>query len=179
MDEPYLERPDTRAERYLVGALLAAVCLAAGWLIARLRATPGAAHPLEFTGLFLLAGLAGYLLFAGWELLTVRYALGEQAFRAAQGRRVAELDLTQPVRLHRWLGRWEGGGSAAAELGVPDVEWFPPFALVRTACWVVVGHDPAGRRRAVAIRPSPQLLARLREWAQPKWGEESGAALDR
>ncbi|MFB5084340.1 hypothetical protein [Symbiobacterium thermophilum] len=179
MDGPYLERPDTRAEQYLVGALLAAVCLAAGWLVVRIRSTPGAAHPLEFTGLFLLLALAAYLGHAGYELSTVRYALRDQRFRVAQGRRAVELDLRQPLRLHRWLNRWDGSGAAAAELGVAEVEWYPPVALVRTACWVVVGHDPAGLCRAVAVRPSPHLLALLREMAVPKWGEEVGETADR
>lgn len=179
VDGHYQEQPETRVERYLVGALLLAVFLTAGWLVARIRATPGAAHPLEFTGLFLLLALAAYLGLLAYELLTVHYVLGEQQLRVAQGRRMVVFDLLQPIRLHRWLHRWEGSGSAAADLGVPEVEWYPPLALVRTGFWVVMGCDQTGRPRAVALRPSPRLLALLREWAAPRWGEEDGEAADR
>ena len=175
----YLERPQTRLEQYVIGTLLLAVFVAAGWLVVRIRATPGAAHPLEFTGLFLLLALAAYLGLVTHELLTVRYVLVGHQFTVAQGRRTVNLDLRRPIRLHRWLRRWDGNGSAAAELEVADVEWFPPVVLARTACWVVVGRAPDGRLRAVALRPSPRLLALLREHATPRWEENHGATSDR
>lgn len=178
-DGHYQERPETRAERCLVGALLLAVCLTGGWLIARIRAAPGAARPLEFTGLFLLLGLAVYLGFLAYALLTIRYELGQRQFRVAQGRRAVEFDLGHPIRLQRWLRRWDGSGSAVGELEVPDVEWYPPVVLARTACWVVIGRGPDGLRRAVAIRPSPRLLALLREWAAPRWGDGVDETADR
>lgn len=173
METAHQERPDTRVERYLVGGLLAAALAGIGWLIARLRGAAAGPHPLEFVGLVLLLVLVAYLCLLGHELLTVCYLLGEQELRVCQGRRMAIIDLTRPMRLYRWLNRWNGE-AAPRELGGLVVEWYPPLAVVRTGIWVVEGEDPAGQRRALALRPSPRLLALLREWAVPRWGEEHG-----
>ena len=172
MEAAHRERPDTRIELYLVVGLLVAAFAGAGWLVARIRTAAGAPRPLEFAGLLLLLVLGVYLCLLAYELRTVCYLLGEQELRVAQGRRSVTIDLSRPMRLHRWLNRWNGE-AAPRELGGAAVEWYPPVAVVRTGTWVVVGQDMEGRRRALALRPSPRLLALLREWAVPSWwGEE-------
>ncbi|MBP2017105.1 hypothetical protein J2Z79_000479 [Symbiobacterium terraclitae] len=171
MEAAHRERPDTRLELYLVAGLLLAACAGAGWLVARIAGAAGAPRPLEFAGLLFLLVLAAYLCLMAYELRTVCYLLEEQELRVAQGRRAVTIDLSRPIRLHRWLNRWNGE-AAPRDLGGVAVEWYPPLALVRTGTWVVLGQDASGQRRALALRPSPRLLALLREWALPTWGEE-------
>jgi hypothetical protein len=168
------ERPETRLERYLIGALFGVVLLSGALLVGRIRRAPEEPHPAEFVGLLLLLACTAYLGLLCYELLTVHYVLGEQQFLAAQGFRRLTFDLARPIRLQRWLNRWNGDGAVTRELNVEAVEWYPPFALVRTGGWVVTGWDLNGRYRAVAFRPSPRLLALLREWAVQRWGEEDG-----
>lgn len=171
MEAAHRERPDTRIELYLVAGLLLAACAGVAWLAARIYGAAGAPRPLEFAGLLFLLVLAVYLCLLAYELRTVCYLLGEQELRVSQGRRAVTIDLSRPIRLHRWLNRWNGD-AAPRELGGVAVEWCPPLALERTGTWVVLGDDTGGRRRALALRPSPRLLALLREWAVPAWGEE-------
>ena len=133
------------------GALLAAVCLAAGWLIS--ASGPPRAPPTRWSSPgSSCSALAAYLASRAGSCLPVRCARGGR-FRVAQGRGVVELDLRQPFRLHRWLGGWEGGGSAAAELGVADVEWYPPFALCarRAGSWWGTTGRPAQRGGGPAL----------------------------
>lgn len=171
----HAEQPETRQERYLVIALAAGDLLLGGLLVWLIVGSADRAHPVEFVGLILLLAFGAYLGLLFRELTTVRYELGEQRFGCAQGFRQITLDLTRPTHLQRWLNRWGGSERAARELGVEAVDHFPPLSLFhRGAVWVVTGWDTAGTFRAVALRPSPRLLALLREWAVPRWEDDHG-----
>lgn len=175
MEHEHSEQPETRLERGLVVALCAGALTLGGLLIWLIVSRPGRPHPAEFIGVLLLAALAGYLGLLYHALMTVRYVLGEQQFTCRQGRRQITLDLTRPIQLQRWLNRWGGSDRAARALGVEAVDHYPPLSLMRAgAVWVVSGWDLKGEFRAVAVRPSPRLLALLREWAAPRWEGEHG-----
>ncbi|MFZ5827946.1 MAG: hypothetical protein ACOY94_26880 [Bacillota bacterium] len=166
------EAPDTRLERYLLIALLIAILLGADRLVLLIYSDLERVHTAEFIGLALLAALALYLLLLLLSLATVRYTLtddGQLVLR--QGLRRVVIELSGEVHLHRWRSRWGWSGGATRDLGVDEIDLFPPLWLFRGAgAWVVIGRTPKGARRAVALRPSPRLLSLLKEHVPERWG---------
>lgn len=164
------ERPNTRLERYLIGVLWIAILLVGDQLVLRIYSELDRTHTVEFVSLALLAALALYLAVLFISLATVRYRIADGRLWLRQGLRRVEFDLTGEFHLHRWRSRWAWSGGVVRELGVEAIDHYPPLWLFRPGgVWVVVGTTPAGARRAVALRPSPRLLALLREELAEEW----------
>lgn len=166
------EAPDTRLERYLIIALLIAIFLGGDRLVLLIFADLERVHTAEFVGLALLAGLALYLLSLLLSLVTVRYTVtDDRQLVVRQGLRRVVIELSGDVHLHRWRSRWGWSGGATRDLGVEEIDLFPPLWLFRGGrAWVVIGNTPKGRRRAVALRPSPRLLTLLKEHVPERRG---------
>lgn len=164
MRHGHQEAPDTRLERYLLIALSIGALLAGDRLVARIWADLDRPHTPEFIGLALLLALALYCGNLCLSLATVRYAIDGDQLVLRQGLRRVVIDLASPLHLHRWRSRWAWSGGAVRDLGVEEIDLFPPLSLFRHATlWVVAGRTPQGAYRAVALRPSPRLLALLKE----------------
>lgn len=158
------EAPDTRLERYLTIALWIAILLAGDQLVLRILSDEEGPHTGEFIGLALLVGLALYLGLLFLHLVTVRYTVADGQLIFRQGWRQVVIDLDREISLHRWRSRWAWSGGASRDLPVEEIDLFPPLGTFRQgAVWVVVGDTPSGDRQAVALRPSPRLLALLKE----------------
>lgn len=161
------EVPDTRLDRYLIVAAWIAIFLGGDRLVLRIFSDLERLHTGEFIGLALLSALALYLIALFLSLATVRYAVTDDgSLVLRQGLRRAVIDLTSGIHLHRWRSRWAWSGGATRDLGVEEIDRFPPVWLLRQGgVWVVTGQTPGGRDRAIALRPSPRLLALLKERA--------------
>lgn len=159
------ESPETRLERYLIVASWIGILLVGDQLVLRIWSNLDTPHTGEFVGLALLLALALYLVVLFWQLSTVRYTFEGGRLEARQGLRRVTIDLTAgPFHLHRWRARWAWSGGAERDLGVEAIDHFPPMATFRqSGLWVLSGQTPQGAHRAVALRPSPRLLALLKE----------------
>lgn len=166
------EAPDTRLERYLIIALLIAILLGGDRLVLLIYSDLERVHTVEFIGLALLAGLGLYLVGLFLSLATVRYTLTDDGqLVVRQGLRRVVIELSGEVYLHRWRSRWRWSGGAVRDLAVEEIDLFPPLWLFREGgAWVVIGKTPKGSRRAVALRPSPRLLALLKEHVPERRG---------
>jgi len=158
------ERPDTRLELYLLISMALGIFFAGDWLILRIARGEGRAYPAEFLLLAIMAALLLYLIWLIVGLATVSYAVSEGQLRLSHRLRPpVALDLEGPLALHRWRGRWGWSGGSERDLGVEEVDHFPPLWLFGSgSVWVVVGRTAQGERRAVALRPSPLLLVLLK-----------------
>jgi hypothetical protein len=165
------ERPNNWLERITAVITLAAVAAGGAWLGLRIGRAPGEPHPFEFMGLSMAALLVLYLAWLLWALATLRYTLHADRLLIVQGFRRTEVPLDGAVRLVRWRKRWSWAGHAQRDLGVGEVELYPPLWVGRSeATWVVCWQQVTGRRRAAAIRPSAALLAGLRELSRHENG---------
>ncbi len=159
------ETPDTRLEQYLLIAIGLGILFAGDLLVLRIKADPAHTHPAEFLLLALLAALLLYLAWLFLGMQTVRYHLDGGHLHLHQLlRRPLVLRLDAPLGLHRWRYRWGWSGGAEKDLGVEEIDHFPPlWAFGSSKVWVLVGQTAGGDRHAVALRPSPRLLALLKE----------------
>ncbi|MFZ5814709.1 MAG: hypothetical protein ACOY93_05350 [Bacillota bacterium] len=165
------EVPDTRLERYLIILLLIGMLLVGDRLVARILSDLDRPHTVEFLALAFLAVLALYLLILFLHLLTARYTLTEGQLICRHGWTRVALDLHGGLHLHRWRSRWAWSGGASRDLGVEELNIIPALGLLRQgSLWVVVGEEPGGVYRAVALRPSPRLLALLKGLAAERLG---------
>ncbi len=157
------EQPDTRVERYLCLAGMALAFLAGDQLVLRIVREPAVPHTLHFLGLGLLLWLSLYLLWLLVTLRTVRYAFSGDELILRQGWRRLAIPLGEGIQLCRWRNRWAWAGAAERDLGVSEVELFPPLWFGRShSVWVVRYPGPDGERRAAAFHPSPELLVLLK-----------------
>lgn len=170
--EDQKEPPDVRKDQVAVYALLAAVGLIDIWLILRVLGNAYTNHTGEFLGLAITLAAAGYL---GWLVRlyrTARYTLTGSHLILEQGNQRLELDLNSLLQLVRWRRRWMWSGMAQDELGVAEVEFWPPIWWApRSELWVLV-FEQNGERGALMLRPSVRLLATLKAWV---WERRSSA----
>lgn len=158
------ERPETRLERYVAIAGIVVSLVAGDRLILSVVRGPDLIHTWRFMGLGLILALVVYLGWLLWALSTVRYIMAAERFVLGQGRRTIVIDLGRGAQLYRWRVRWGWNGAAQRDLDVEEVAMMPPFWLWQgPAVYVLRYSDEQGEQRAVALRPSPQLLSLLRE----------------
>lgn len=157
------EVPETRWERSLIIFSWFAILLAADLLVGRIKTDLKRPPTVEFVGLALLLGLAIYLAYLFYQVLTLSYVIDEEALWLRWGRGQVRIDLSQGIHLHRWRERWGWSGGSERDLGVEAIAFFPSLLLFRRATVWVVASRGEGPARAVALRPSPRLLALLRE----------------
>lgn len=160
----YQERPANRLEKYAAIAGIALSLVAGDRLVLAVVREPDMVHTWRIMGLGLILALVLYLGWLLWALSTVRYILTEDRLVLRQCHRTTVINLNKAGQLHRWRARWVWSGTAQQELGVEEVAMMPPVWLWRgPAAHVLRYRDEQGEQRAVALRPSPQLLSRLRE----------------
>lgn len=167
------EAPETRWERSLILVVALAILLAGDRLVARIFTDLKRPPTVEFVGLALLLGLAIYLGILFYHLLTVRYGIDEEALWLRRGMSQVRIDLREGIHLHRWRDRWGWSGETERDLGVEAIDLFPSLLLFRRGTVWVVASRGEGPVRAVALRPSPRLLALLRERSIRRMGSES------
>lgn len=173
LSEQNRESPDSRLERCLIIVLWIGILLTGDRLVAWIWSDLDRRHTGEFMALALLLGLALYLGVAFINLVTLRYTYGEGRLEARQGFRRVTIDMGGPLHLHRWRYRWAWSGGATRDLGVEEIDLVPPLGFLRwSSVWVLVGHTPQGAHRAVALRPSPRLLALLKEEVSAQRGAD-------
>lgn len=161
--ETYTETPRTGPVRVLCVLTVGGAVAAGLWLWQRISADLVSPHPAEFVGLSLLAGTILYVFWLLLVLSTVQYRLESGHLVLRQGLSRAVIPLDTSAHLHRWRWRWAWSGSAERDLGVEDIALFPPFWVGSNAgTYVLSWKDAKGRPRAAALRPSPELLARLK-----------------
>lgn len=159
------EVPETRLERMAcLGGVLAALG-ASGWALLQIRGSAQPVHVWIFLALSGMVSLSIYLAWLLYGLSTTRYEVDGRRLRLILGPRQVEVVAGQMLQLCRWRSRWMWTGGVQTELGVEEVDLFPPFWLgAAPSTWVVVFQSDDGDRRAVTIRPSPELLATLKGW---------------
>jgi len=174
MPQQHREMPETVPERVAVVLVWCAIMLGVDWLVDRIRGYPNLPHALEFIGLVLLAALAVYLIFLFVNLSSVSYTLADDTLCLEQGLSQIVIDLNSPFHLYRWRSRWGWSGGAARDLPVDEIIHVPPLGtLRRAAVWVVLGTTRTGVPCAVALRPSGELLALLRQRREEAEGTEN------
>lgn len=167
--QDFREFPGTRIHGSVAIGLGVAALTGMGWVGWRVDWNADGSHTYAFIGLAALLGLAFYCAWLAWALYTVQYELTEGRLTLRQSWSHREVDLADGVRLHRWRSRWAWSGGVQKDLGVAEVELFPPAWPGRQA-WVLVFPAGAGGSRAVAFCPSPELLARIKEWMRDTHG---------
>ena len=155
------ESPGTRIERLIcvIGIILSGGGIV--WPVLRMRADFRQQHAGEFILLAGAIGLALYLGYLLWVLTTVQYTLTDAGLQLRQAWHTRQIHLGSEVHLHRWRARWAWSGIAQKELGVAEIELYPPLWLSHSA-WVLLCRGEEGSLLAVAFCPSPALLAEVK-----------------
>jgi hypothetical protein len=163
----YQETPNLRLERTVCILTLTVALLLSDWLVGRIWGNPNQEHLPEFVSIAALLALAGYMGWLIYCLSNVRYQMDDRALVIKWGFRNVEVQMNRVINLYRWRRRWMWTGTIQSETGVEEIDLFPPVwvGTARQATWVLVYEVSPGERRAVALRPSSALLARLKAWA--------------
>jgi len=163
----YQETPNLRLERAICIVILVVAILLGDWLVGRVWGSSNQQYLPEFVSIFALIVLAGYMGWLIYCLSKARYQMNDRALVIRWGRRRVEVPLNRVINLYRWRRRWMWTGTIQADTGVDGFELYPPFWVCtsRQSTWVLVYEVAPGERRAVALRPSSALLARLKAWA--------------
>lgn len=168
--EPERERPDVRKDQIVVYALLGGALLIGAWLVLRVLGNAYTNHTAEFLGLAFTLAAGSYLGWLAWLHRTARYTITGTSIVLEQGNRRLEVDLNTILQLVRWRRRWMWNGIAQQDLGVGEVEFWPPIWWAsRSDLWVLV-FESEGERAAVMLRPSSRLLATLKAWVWERAG---------
>lgn len=170
----YHETPNVRLERIACIIILTVAFLLGDWLIGRVWGSPNQEHLPEFLSIAALIALAFYMGWLIYCLSNARYQVDDQRLVIRWGFRSVEVPMNSVVNLYRWRRRWMWTGTIQAETGVEEIELFPPVWVEadRQATWVLVYEVSPSERRAVALRPSPVLLGRLKAWAWELQGQQ-------
>lgn len=164
------ERPDVRRDQSAVYALLGAVVLIVAWLVLRILGNAYTNHTVEFLGLAFALAAGVYLGWLAWLYRTAQYTIMGSHIILEQGNRRLEVELNTVLQLVRWRRRWMWNGIAQQDLGVGEVQFWPPIWWAsRSDLWVLI-FESNGERAAVMLRPSVQLLATLKAWVWERTG---------
>lgn len=134
------------------------------WLVRGAVQNPTSYQGHEMIGAVCLLALAAYFGYLSWCLHTCRYSLAGSKLTLRQGLTTREVDLTHSPNMHRWKPQWMWSRSLQGDLGLTEVDLFPPISFFREhSTWVLVYTDEDGEARGVAFRPSPRLIHQIRD----------------